>query len=154
EIHHRGQIIVEELMKADPCLIVIFGASGDLTKRKLIPALFNLYCTGSLSQFQVLGVGSGQMSDDQFRTHLFDSSTAFKDSACDSEEQWKKYASSLHYKQGDLLKETPYGEVASHIEEMCKKDNACANRLFYFSTPPSLAPSIVTGLGAAGLSKQ
>lgn len=140
---------------AEPCVIVIFGASGDLTKRKLLGALYRLVCSGGMSaDSRILGVDQGALSDDEFRAQaraaLIDSQMT---SHCD-EAGWQRFASRLHYMHGDLKDVATYRNIATRLEEMGTLPGATGNRLFYCAIPPSLAPAIVEGLGAAGLAAE
>ncbi len=139
--------------KGDDCLVVIFGATGDLTHRKLIPALYDLACVGCTTRnFQVLGIGRTKLDDDAFRARLHDGAAQSKDTRNFSEEGWKDFSQRLHYLVGDAGKREFYPQLKQKIEEM-QKDGASKNVLFYISTSASLAPPIVEGLGEAGLAK-
>lgn len=139
-----------KLPKADPCAFVIFGASGDLTHRKLIPALFRLGLAGCLTDFQILGVGRTEMSDEQFRRDLYESLSTSTKQPVDNN-AWKSFAEHIFYTIGDLKS----GNTYQNIRDRLSKDNTKSqNRLFYLSTPPSLAPVIVKGLGKAGLAQE
>ena len=143
--------IPTSMPKADPCLLVIFGASGDLTKRKLIPALYDLACEGCMSShFEVLGVGRTPMTDDQFREAMHEFTAASKDARNYTEEKWKSFQSRLHYITGDPNNTAFFGELRARMEQMVK-DGAAPNYLFYVSTPASVAGPVIEGLGAAGL---
>lgn len=143
------------LPQADPCVVVIFGALGDLTRRKLVPALFHLACTGCTSdQFAVLGVGRDKLSEDEFRARMRAGVTGSKDMGEFSDEDWQMFAPRLHYVPGELNEPKTYRQIAARLQEMEAQEGASTNHLFYFSTPPSLAPSIVDGLSAAGLAKE
>src|SRR5712672_3457941 len=93
----------ETLPTGDSCVLVIFGASGDLTHRKLIPALYNLACVGCMNpQFEVLGVGRTPMSSEDFRAKLRDAASKSSDIRDFSESGWSKFESLLHYFVGDI----------------------------------------------------
>ena len=139
------------LPKAEPCVIVIFGATGDLTKRKLMPALFRLMCEASLTSFQILGVGRSAMHDEEFRQLM-------KEGAADKENefpdaQWQQFAERMFYVNGEFDDDSTYRNVAAQIEDLSGRCNS-SNRLFYLATPPSLFGTIVGKLGKAGLSAQ
>jgi glucose-6-phosphate 1-dehydrogenase len=141
------------LPKGDDCLVIIFGGTGDLTHRKLIPALYDLACVGCTTRnFQVLGVGRTKLDDEAFRQRLHDGAATSKDTRNFSEEGWKDFSNRLHYLVGDANKSEFYPVLKTKIEEM-QKNGASKNVLFYVSTPASLAPPIVEGLGGAGLAK-
>ena len=138
------------LAKADPCVLVIFGATGDLTRRKLIPALFDLACEGCMPQaFRVLGIGRSAMSDDEFRSNMNEAMKAAKGKDLSAEE-WSRFAKSLFFFEGDPNDAGMYPRLAKKLAEM-SSSGASPNHLFYFSVPPSVAPAIVAGLGKAGL---
>ena len=140
------------LPKADPCVVVIFGALGDLATRKLIPALFDLADAGCLSsRFKVLGVAREQISDEEYRERMRAGS---KEAGEISDAEWRAFAGYLHYLQGDLHDVETYRLIARRLEQMTLQEGASENRLFYLSTPPSVAPSIVRGLGIIRLSSE
>ncbi len=141
------------LPKGDDCLVVIFGGTGDLTHRKLIPALYDLACVGCTTRnFQVLGIGRTKLDDDAFAARLHDGAAESKDTRNFTEDGWKDFSERLHYLVGDAGKREFYPQLKKKIEEM-QKDGASKNVLFYISTSASLAPPIVEGLGEAGLAK-
>lgn len=142
---------------ADPCVIVIFGASGDLSKRKLLPALYDLFCAGSFNvQSQILGVGSNQWSDAEFRQTMREGAASSKDVDNFQEATWNNFAERLHYMTGDLQDLNTYRVIAGRLEQLSVvgDEQPIKNRLFYFSTPPSLAPAIVKYLGETGLASE
>ncbi|HYY41220.1 MAG TPA: hypothetical protein VE775_00725, partial [Pyrinomonadaceae bacterium] len=135
-------------------MIVIFGASGDLSKRKLIPALYDLFHAGCLKRnFAVLGVGQAAWSDEEFRTTMREGTAASEDVDDFNEAGWQEFAPHLTYMTGDLQADATYAEVSARLDQLHAQvaPDGSRNRLFYFSTPPSLAPVIVKHLGAAGL---
>ncbi len=141
------------LPKGDSCLVVIFGATGDLTHRKLVPALYDLACVGCTNpNFEVLGIGRTKLTDDDLRSRLREGAATSKDARNFTEEGWKDFASRLHYLIGDANKADFYPHLKAKIEEM-QKNGASRNVLFYVSTPASLAPPIVEGLGSVGLAR-
>jgi len=140
------------LPKGDSCLVVIFGATGDLTRRKLVPALYDLACVGCTSRnFDVLGIGRTKLTDDEFRARLREGAANSKDTRNFSDEGWNDFAKRLHYLVGDANQREFYPHLKAKIEEMHKK-GASKNIMFYVSTPASLAPPIVEGLGSVELS--
>jgi glucose-6-phosphate 1-dehydrogenase len=142
------------LPNADPCTLVIFGASGDLTRRKLIPALYDLCGEGCMSAcFEVVGTGRTQMTDDQFRESLHEAAKTSKDIREFSEEKWAKFARRLRYITGDPASTDFYQQLRSFLEEM-QRGGSSPNTLFYISTPASFAGEIVSGLQSAGLNQR
>lgn len=141
------------LPQGDPCVIVIFGATGDLTKRKLMPALFRLMCEGCLDEVHVLCVGRSPTTDTEFRNMVrtgLDNDDKIE--KC-SDSQWNEFTERITYLTGELDNDDTYLNIATRLEELASK-GASRNHLFYFSTPPSLATVIVDGLGKAGLQKR
>ncbi|HEY5982596.1 MAG TPA: glucose-6-phosphate dehydrogenase [Anaerolineales bacterium] len=126
--------------------IVIFGASGDLTQRKLVPSLFNLYRKERLrGPFSIVGHAQTAFSDDQFRNHLAEGvheHAAFKY----TEAEWQAFAGNIRYHQGGYEKEKDFQDLARLIAE---KDGS-GNRLYYLATPPTLFSQIIEGLGETG----
>ena len=147
-------IAIPPMPKAEPCIIVIFGASGDLTKRKLIPALFDLACVGCIQgqQFDVLGTGRTEMTTEEFRASMREATSTSKDARKYSDWNWEQFVNRLHYFPGDINDVNFYHALKEQLSEIEKKGGSC-NHLFYVSTPASLAPPIVQGLGKSGLSK-
>jgi glucose-6-phosphate 1-dehydrogenase len=136
-----------------PVAIIIFGASGDLTQRKLIPALYTLNAEGHLpSQFAVVGVARTEYDDDAFRDHVrsgVEENARISNGKAISDEQWDAFAAHLYYCQGNYDDPTTYtalDEKLSEVELICE---TCNNRLFYLSTPPQLYATIVEHLGEA-----
>ena len=126
--------------------IVIFGASGDLTRRKLIPSLFNLFRKRRTpKKFRIVGFGGTVFSSDQFREQLH---TGVKEHAGFdfTEEEWNIFAPNLHYRSGNYSDLKDFHALASYLEGL---EGGEANRLFYMALPPSLFPSIVQNLDAS-----
>ncbi|MDT8067531.1 MAG: glucose-6-phosphate dehydrogenase [Terriglobia bacterium] len=136
---------------AEPCLMVIFGASGDLTRRKLIPALFDLACVGCMNPFfQVIGTGRTEMTDDAFRQQMHDAAKSSRDARDFNDLRWDWFAERLHYVTGDIKDPKLFSRISARLDTLSQASRP-HNRLFYVSTPASLAPPIVAGLGDAGL---
>ncbi|HJS24528.1 MAG TPA: glucose-6-phosphate dehydrogenase [Pyrinomonadaceae bacterium] len=141
------------LPHAEPCVIVIFGATGDLTRRKLMPALCRLLAQGCLDGAQILGIGRTAMSDDEFQSIVHDALKNSKKIEHLEEDHWHKFSSRLHYLAGELDDQQTYRAIQARIEGLVSA-GASKNRLFYMATPPSLFPVIVKGLGDAGLAQE
>jgi glucose-6-phosphate 1-dehydrogenase len=137
--------------KGESCILVIFGASGDLTRRKLIPALYDLACIGCMNpRFDVLGVGRTPMTSEQFRVRMHDGAVVSKEARDFTEEQWADFEKRLFYLAGDPNTAEFYLRLREQLEEM-RRNGSSGNYLFYVSTPASVAQPIIDGLGAAGL---
>lgn len=148
-----GQLSIPPLPKADSCILVIFGASGDLTKRKLVPALYDLACAGSITTgFEVLGVARSEWDDETFRKLMYESTSKSRDARQFNDGCWESLANRLHYMHGDINDPGLYLKLADKLADMTKAGSS-PNYLFYVSTPASLAPPIVRGLGSVGLNR-
>ena len=130
--------------------LVIFGASGDLTKRKLLPAIYQLTRLHRLPpRLTVIGVAHTPLGDDGFRKALEESLKEFADLE-GSDEVAQSLAHNLHYLQGNLADPDLYGRLKSKLAEV----SPGAGVLFYLAIPPSLGPAVATHLGAAGLTRE
>src|SRR5690349_5237475 len=110
------------LPPADPCVIVVFGATGDLTERLLIPALYNLGCEGCTHErFEVLGVGRGPMSDEAFRNKLQEGAKRSKDTRNYDEEKWRRFAKRLTYMAADSSDRQAYFQIAERLRAIQKE---------------------------------
>ena len=120
--------------KLDPVIFVIFGASGDLTRRKLIPAIFDLFKHGLLpDNFAVLGVSRTKLSDDDFRERVFTKNDLF-DIASEPEELKTAFAKLLFYQPIDTNDAADYGKVGTRLEELNSQLATGGNYIFYLST--------------------
>jgi glucose-6-phosphate 1-dehydrogenase len=141
----------EPLPTGDSCLLVIFGASGDLTRRKLMPGLYNLACVGCMNpQFEVLGVGRTQMTSEEFRAKMREAVSKASDTRNFNDSQWKEFEPRLHYFVGDITDDQFYSRLRERLGES-KESKSSPNHLFYVSTPASVAGPIVEGLARTGL---
>lgn len=139
---------------ADPCVAVIFGASGDLTKRKLIPALYNLKKDGLLSDdFAVLGLSRSPLSDEEFREKLKADMAAYSKAEFDPA-IWNWFAERIYYMAGDLEQGSTYQELEGKLVELNEKHNARGNYCFYLATAPRFFGSVTDHLGESGLSAE
>ncbi|WP_305907887.1 glucose-6-phosphate dehydrogenase [Methylomarinum sp. Ch1-1] len=138
--------------QAEPSVIVIFGASGDLTQRKLMPALCHLAHQGGLSaKSLIIGVDREPMSDEQFRVTMQTAVRKAKGEHLFDAGDWCQFAEKLHYFAGNLKDPDCYSGLAARIQAL---NGSLGNRLYYCATPPILASSIVGGLGQAGLHRE
>lgn len=139
------------LPRGESCVVVIFGAAGDLSRRKLLPALFNLACEGCTGgRFEVLGVGRTPLTDEQFREQMHEAVSKAKDTRDYDENRWPEFASRLSYMIGDPNDDGVQEELAGRLTAMAA-DGSSANHLFYLSVPPSVTANVVDGLSRAGL---
>lgn len=141
------------LPRADSCVVVIFGATGDLTRRKLIPALYDLACFGCLDgRFEVVGTGRTPLSDEAFRARMREALAASKDGHGAKDPRWPEFEQRLHYLVGDPNDPAFYPKLSADLEAR-RQGGVSQNRIFYVATPASLAAPVVEGLGAAGLAR-
>ena len=147
------QLEQPKLPQAEPCVVVIFGATGDLTKRKLMPALCRLLGEGCLESVRILGVGRSDMPGDAFQTFVHEALKNSKKIEQLDDEEWHEFAQRLHYMHGELDDEETFRRVAARLDELAA-EGASQNHLFYLATPPSLASVIVKNLGKANLANE
>jgi glucose-6-phosphate 1-dehydrogenase len=134
-----------------PCTIVIFGATGDLTHRKLIPAVYNLAADGELPPATtVVGYARREKTDDEFRTELEQTSREFSRQTV-RDEIWKMFAQSIFYHRGEFEDPTDYKTLAERLDKIDKERGTRGNRLFYFAAAPEQFEPILENLKAAGL---
>lgn len=132
--------------------IVIFGASGDLTARKLIPALFQLSQGGYLSdRAPIVGVARREKTDPEFRKEMFDAVTRDGRSGAVSAEQWDAFARRLYYRSVDLSQSAAYARLARDLGELERANGAPGQRLFYMATMPDLFVPVVESISSAGM---
>jgi len=139
-------------MQTDNNCIVIFGASGDLTHRKLIPALYNLYKIGRLSEnFSVLGVARSDLNDETFREKMREALIHNEET---TPETLDAFCSHLYYQAVNTSDAQDYGKLVPRLYELHDKYQTCGNTLYYMSTPPSLYGVIPECLAAHGLNTE
>lgn len=141
---------------AGPCVMVIFGAAGDLTKRLIIPALYNLACTNLLpDRFAVVGVDIAQKSDDEWCDSLKEMLQAFVKAAESAEQvnedKWKWLTSRMSYLQGDFNNRATYEGLKSKLSELDKTQRTAGNYLFYLAVAPRFFGTVVERLGESRL---
>ncbi len=138
--------------RASPFAMVILGAHGDLTKRKLIPALYALYLEDLLPKdFAILGSSRTKMTDDEFRGVMKDSVQKYASDLNFQEASWGEFAKSLHYLAADVMKSDGFTLLSDRLQELKQEHSTQGNHIFYLSTAPSLYTPIVKGLAASGL---
>jgi len=140
--------------QGDPCVMVIFGAAGDLTARLLIPALYNLSRADLLSkEFAVLGVARSQMTDEDFRKRLLDDVKAYCGD-CIQDSHWETFARRFYYYAGDFGDDKLYSQIKDRLTQIDRDHDTHGNVFFYMATAPSFFGSIVEKLAANGLMQQ
>ncbi len=134
-----------------PTTIVIFGASGDLTWRKLIPALYNNFKKGRLSECtNIVGFSRRPYTDDELRAHLQDGVKTFSADTY-NEDVWGFFSQRLHYVQGNLDTPDDLDRLDNRLKEL---EGTAANRLYYLAIAPELYVDLIDNLGSAGMASQ
>ncbi|MGI8436124.1 MAG: glucose-6-phosphate dehydrogenase [Chthoniobacterales bacterium] len=138
----------------EPTVFVIFGGAGDLTYRKLIPALFDLSQDRSMpADFSVIAVDRVDSSDQKLRRRLHDGVNRFSRFGKAKPAIWKQFAQHVHYQKGDFKKLQTYTDLGKWCAKLEKEWGAKAHRIFYMATPPSMFGEIPKYLGKAGLAR-
>lgn len=141
-------------VRADPCILVIFGASGDLTRRKLLPAIYNLAEDGLLPKpFAVLGVARPPIDDARYRSDMRERVAKAEGEALDAG-AWSRIEQRLHYVSGDFGDRGLFERIASTLAATSARLDIPANYLFYLAVPPALFGAVVKQLDAAGLTHE
>lgn len=136
----------------EPCTVVIFGASGDLTKRKLVPALTSLAAERLLPPaFAIVGFARKSMTDEQFRSDMKESCNKFARHRPVDENLWKNLAAGMYFHTGNYDDPASYKALKEKLEQIDKEHGIPGNRVFYLSTPPETFPIAIKMLGEAGL---
>src|SRR5437588_9381837 len=136
-----------------PCSVVIFGATGDLTHRKLLPALYNLAADGELPPaVAVIGFARREKSDDDFRREMEEAVRKFSRQTV-RDEIWKTFSQSIFYHQSDFADESGFKTLAARLEKIDNERGTRGNRLFYFAVAPDQFEPILKHLKTAGLNQ-
>ncbi|MEK6584720.1 MAG: glucose-6-phosphate dehydrogenase [Nitrospirota bacterium] len=141
----------EPLPPVEPCTLVIFGGSGDLARRRLIPAVYNLLLDGLLpSNYVVIGLGRTPMSDEEFRASVRDGVVKHSRQAL-IEDTWNAFSQHLFYLAGGNDDAQTYVRLKERAEELERRFQLPGNRIFYLSIPPSSFTDVCEGLSHSGL---
>jgi glucose-6-phosphate 1-dehydrogenase len=139
--------------RTPPCAAVIFGANGDLTRRKLMPALYRLACDRRLPPgFAVIGTSRTPLSDEQFREKIRGAIAQFSGSTVDGD-MWRVFSGTLFYTPGDIGDPESYRRIGARLADVEKRFETGGNALFYLATQPSQYEAAADGIGAAGLAR-
>ena len=139
---------------ADPCAVVIFGASGDLTKRKLVPALYRLTQERLLpAEFAIIGFARSPMTHEDFRAKMKDAIVTYSEAKRVDEAVWESFAKGIFYVSGDVNNPESYRQIRELLDQVDRERGTGGNRVFYLSTSPSLYAEAIQQLGAADLAK-
>ncbi|HEV2582004.1 MAG TPA: glucose-6-phosphate dehydrogenase, partial [Ktedonobacteraceae bacterium] len=138
----------------EPCVMVIFGATGDLTHRKLLPALYNLALEHPLpAGFSVVGFARRPYTDEQFQQQAMESINEYSRQKPVNQQVWESFATGIRYLQADFHDPKGYERLGVLLNKLDAERGTGGNRIFYLSTPPSQYPEIIQNIGAAGLNK-
>ena len=146
----------ERFEHGDPCTLVLFGATGDLARKKLIAVVYDLFRSGLLAKrFNVLGVDREAIGVDAFRAAMREAVMVSEEVPGFDEEVWSQLSSRLHYASGDLTQEDAYRDISAALSAI-EGDTPVydTNRLFYLSVPPFVFDPIVTHLASSGLARR
>lgn len=136
----------------DPCILVIFGATGDLTARKLIPAIYNLAREGQLPpQFACVGFARRDKTHEQFRAEMKEAISSFSRIKPIDENLWSTFKEQLFYHKSEFHEEEGYERLSAFLQDLDNRLGTKGNRVFYLSTQPSYFTTICEKLHKAGL---
>ncbi len=134
-----------------PCIVVIFGGAGDLSHRKLIPALYNLSVDGELPQkFAIMGFSMEDLDDDRYRSFARDGIEKFSRRRL-SEDSWARFAPMLHFTSGKFTEARDYDALKTRLDELDRQFGIGGNRVFYFAIPPDFIDDCSESLTRAGM---
>ncbi len=140
---------------AEPCTVIIFGATGDLTKRKLVPALYRLVQERLIpGEFAIVGAARTEMSHDDFRGKMKEAIAQFSEAKRVDEEVWDSFAQGLYYSAVNIDQPEDYKKLSDLLDQIDRERGTQGNRVYYLSTMPSLYAEAVKQLGEAGLVNQ
>lgn len=142
-------------MQSSSCIITIFGASGDLTKRKLIPALYDLYIQNLLPMnFAILGVSRTALTDESFALGMIEGIRKYSEKLPVNEERLNEFSKNLFYLPLNTSETDEYSKLKIKLEELNAAVNAKGNVIFYLATPPNMYRVIADNLSVYNLNKQ
>ncbi len=135
-------------------ILIIFGAGGDLTWRKLIPAIYNLFLDEFLGEdFQIVGVDAKTFSEDKFKKHLLEGVNKFSRSGKSKPNDWKKFSAKISYFKADFTSQKTYKDLSDLFDKLEKNWGKNSQKVFYFAVPPSFIKVIAGQLGKSKITK-
>ncbi len=136
----------------DPCILLLFGATGDLAHRKVIPAMYHLWRTNLLPhEFIVLAIGRREYDDDTFRAELRASLEQYSRALPIDEAAWRSFSSRIRYHRLDFADAAGFDALAPHLDTLDREHGTRGNRVYYLATQPSQFADIVAQIGRVGL---
>ena len=143
---------LEQERVPEPSCLIIFGASGDLTQRKLIPALYSLAHEGLLPPTQtIVGIARTEMDDEQFRKSMREACEKHARTQPIDEEVWENFAQGLFYVPGEFTERAPYAKLKERLAEFDRTRGAGGRRIYYLAIPPEFFAKVAECLGAEGM---
>src|SRR5688500_1030865 len=141
-------------VRAEPCVFVIFGASGDLTRSKLLPAIYNLAESGHLPDvLAILGVARSEIDLATHRAHMREGVRKAEGDTVDSN-TWKRIEERLYYISGEFDDPALFEQLKKTLQDISQQHQTPPNYLFYLAVPPDLFGTVAGRLSAAGLTKE
>lgn len=146
------QVTPADSLRAEESTILIFGASGDLTARKLIPALFTLWRSGYLpGKSQIVGVARREKTDQEFRNELFEAVKKYSRTGAVTMTEWEEFAPRLHYRRVDLTEPSHFTDLNESVGKLEQENGLSGKRVVYLAVAPSLFQPSVAALHQAGM---
>jgi len=147
-------VVYSQVMQVSPTVLVIFGATGDLTHKKLMPALYTLYREKYLSgDSQIIGFARRPYTDEAFQEEMAQAVRRHATIKDFESSTWKRFARTISYQQGTFEDRSAYKALRQTLDAFDEKMKACCNKIFYLATPPHYYPQILDHLKSTGLSK-
>ncbi|MEO7174768.1 MAG: glucose-6-phosphate dehydrogenase [Saprospiraceae bacterium] len=139
-------------IKPGPTVIIILGATGDLTWRKLIPAIYNLYLDNWIpDQFALIGVSRKKITNPEFHKRLLEGVNKFSRRGKTKKSEWDKFSKYLSYQAGEFSSKSTYATIEKQIKAFEKEWMVTVNRIFYLAVPPNSFEEIACNIAASGL---
>lgn len=143
---------MKPIKKADNTIIVIFGGTGDLAKRKLIPAFYNLFLDGWMPEkFSIIGLGRTELDDEEYRERLFEGLGEFSRSGKPDADKWASFKESISYFVSNIDDAHSFVELGKKMDVTDKEWGTRASRLFYMSVAPRFIEAVTVNINAAGI---
>jgi len=138
-----------------PCTIIIFGATGDLTRRKLMPALYSLALENRLPiEFSVVGFARREKTHEQFREEMRQAVDSFSRNRPVNEMLWQRFSEGIYYHRSEFDNLQGYQELDNFLNELDSSRKICCNRIYYLATPPQHFPVIIKRLGESSMARE
>jgi len=141
-------------VKTPPTIIIILGAMGDLTWRKLLPAIYNLYLDKWIpDEFAIIGAGHKKITDKELQTHLCEGVNKFSRKGKTKKSEWDNFAKCITYQKGEFNDTSTYSGIEKQIIKLEKQWKITANKIFYLAVPPNSFEEIALKIGKSGFAK-